>query len=101
MRRSSESHRMHLKSKLSLSGGPVDTLKGRRLLNACVLIALSSIAISPSVRAEVTDSAQDGFTIKTSVVIRASPADVYKRLVGEIGNWWHSGHTFSGDAHNL
>jgi uncharacterized protein YndB with AHSA1/START domain len=48
----------------------------------------------------VVDSAADGFTTKATVSIHASPADVYKRLL-EIGNWWASGHTFSGDAHNL
>jgi uncharacterized protein YndB with AHSA1/START domain len=70
------------------------------MMKAVVITALVLVA-SPAVMAEVTDSAADGFTIKTSVSIHASPADVYRRLVGEIGNWWNSGHTFSGDAHNL
>jgi uncharacterized protein YndB with AHSA1/START domain len=72
------------------------------VLTAVVMIALVFVA-SPSIRAEVTDSAADGFTVKATVTIHASPADVYKRLVGvgEIGNWWNSAHTFSGDAHNL
>jgi len=66
-----------------------------------VAIAALLITLSPAVQAEVKESSAGGFTIKSTVTIHASPADVYKRLVGEIGNWWSSGHTFSGDAHNL
>src|SRR5215469_13952703 len=72
----------------------------RQMLNA-VAMATLVITLSPAVRAEVKDSTPGGFTIKSTVTIHASPADVYRRLVGEIGNWWSSGHTFSGDAHNL
>jgi uncharacterized protein YndB with AHSA1/START domain len=51
--------------------------------------------------AEVVDSAAGGFTIKTTMDIRAAPDEVYRRLVSNIGDWWNSAHTFSGDAHNL
>ena len=51
--------------------------------------------------AEVVDSSSGGFTVKTIVVIQASPEDVYRRLVRGIGDWWDPAHTFSGDAHNL
>lgn len=51
--------------------------------------------------AEVADSSTDGFTVKTSIIIQASPAEVYRRLVHNVGDWWNSEHTFSGDAHNL
>jgi len=72
----------------------------RQILKAVPIVAMV-IALSPAVRAEVMDSAAGGFTIKSTVSIHASPAEVYKRLVGEVGNWWSPGHTFSGDAHNL
>ena len=72
----------------------------KQIVKAFAIAALV-IALSPALRAEVADSAPGGFTIKTTVSIHASPAEVYKRLVGEIGNWWSPGHTFSGDAHNL
>lgn len=51
--------------------------------------------------AEVADSGDNGFTIKIVTSIHAAPADVYKKLVHNIGDWWNSQHTFSGDAHNL
>jgi len=53
------------------------------------------------VRAEVTDSAANGFTVKITMVVHAAPAIVYNRLVHNVGDWWNSDHTFSGDAHNL
>jgi hypothetical protein len=66
--------------------------------------ALSLIAIvallAPSARADVADSAPNGFTIKITTTVKGSPDDVYRRLL-RIGDWWSSDHTFSGDAHNL
>jgi uncharacterized protein YndB with AHSA1/START domain len=51
--------------------------------------------------AEVIDSSASGFTLKTTVNIKAAPDEVYRRLVSNVGDWWNSAHTFSGDAHNL
>ncbi len=51
--------------------------------------------------AEVADSSLDGFTVKTSLTIQASPDEVYRRLVHNVGDWWSPQHTFSGDARNL
>ncbi|HEY6251244.1 MAG TPA: ATPase [Candidatus Angelobacter sp.] len=50
---------------------------------------------------EVADSGANGFTIKIVTSIHAAPGDVYKKLVHNVGDWWNSQHTFSGDAHNL
>jgi len=51
--------------------------------------------------AEIADSGANGFTIKIVTTIKAAPADVYKKLVNNVGDWWSPQHTFSGDAHNL
>ena len=51
--------------------------------------------------AEVADSAATGFTVKIQTRIHASPADVYTRLVHNIGDWWDPAHSYSGDAHNF
>ena len=51
--------------------------------------------------AEVADSSLGGFTVKTSITIQASPDEVYRRLVHNVGDWWSPQHTFSGDARNL
>jgi uncharacterized protein YndB with AHSA1/START domain len=63
---------------------------------------LAIVMLSPAlVRADVADSAANGFTVKLAVTIRATPQEVYSRLVHHVGDWWDSTHTFSGDAHNL
>lgn len=49
----------------------------------------------------VVDSAANGFTVRTTLTIRASPDEVYRKLVHNVGEWWDSAHTFSQDAHNL
>lgn len=51
--------------------------------------------------AEVVDSSSNGFTVKTTLAIQATPADVYRRLVHNVGDWWDSEHTYSGNSHNL
>jgi hypothetical protein len=70
------------------------------LRKIAVAVWLYALAQSLAV-AEVADSAANGFTIKIAMNIRASPADVYARLVHSVGQWWSSEHTFSGDARNL
>jgi hypothetical protein len=54
-----------------------------------------------SVRAEVKDSSADGFTIQDSVIIAENPNDVYNSIVDDVGLWWDSSHTISGNAENL
>src|SRR3984885_8937606 len=51
--------------------------------------------------ADVADSAANGFTVKIALTIQASPDDVYRKLVRNIGDWWDADHTFSGNSHNL
>lgn len=65
--------------------------------------ALLAIAIlAPNLAfADVADSAANGLTVKLAVTIQAPPQEVYRRLVHNVGDWWDSMHTFSGDAHNL
>jgi uncharacterized protein YndB with AHSA1/START domain len=71
----------------------------RRGIFSCCL-AIVALVPGPA-RADVADSAADGFTVKLAVTIRASPQDVYRRLVHNVGDWWDPAHTFSGDSHNL
>ena len=52
-------------------------------------------------RAEVADSASSGFTIKATIAIKATPDEVYRTLVRNVGDWWNPSHTYSHDAHNL
>jgi len=58
-------------------------------------------AVAPTwLAADVVDSSASGFTVKETINIQASPADVYARIF-RVSEWWSSAHTFSQDAHNL
>lgn len=70
-------------------------------LGACSAIISAVLLAAAPARAAVADSAANGFTVKLEFNIQASPQDVYRRLVHNVGDWWNSMHTFSGDAHNL
>lgn len=64
---------------------------------SCLLVCL---LISTFAVCEVADSGSNGFTIKTTLTIQASPEGVYRHLI-RVGEWWDPTHTFSGDSHNL
>jgi hypothetical protein len=65
-------------------------------------LAIAILALAPAwAAAEVVDSSPSGFTVKLAVNILAPPADVYQRLIHNVGDWWNPAHTYSGDAHNL
>ena len=68
----------------------------RMFLLAVIVVALGQAYAA----AEIADSAANGFTYKTTLNLQAAPDIVYQRLIN-IGNWWGSEHTFSGDARNL
>ena len=63
-----------------------------------ILLAAGFVAFLA--HAEVADSSANGFTVKTTVQIQAAPDAVYRRVL-QIGDWWSSTHTFSGDSKNL
>jgi uncharacterized protein YndB with AHSA1/START domain len=64
---------------------------------AAIFLALAPQWAMPA----VVDSSASGFTVRTTLAIRAAPEDVYRRLVRNVGDWWNSSHTLSGNAHNL
>jgi uncharacterized protein YndB with AHSA1/START domain len=61
----------------------------------------AALVLTGAARADVADSAANGFTIKITLNVQAAPADVYRNLVHNVGEWWNAEHTFSRDAHNL
>ncbi len=63
------------------------------------IIAL--VAVAGAASAEVTDSAEGGFTTVNEVVIAADRAAVWQQSIDNIGQWWSSDHTISGDASRL
>jgi len=66
------------------------------------LAVLAAAVFAPAcASADVVDSAPNGFTLKITLTVQSMPADVYRLLVHNWGDWWSSSHTYSGDAHNL
>jgi uncharacterized protein YndB with AHSA1/START domain len=61
-----------------------------------ILLAL----LLSTARAEVTDSAPGGFTVKQTVTVAASAAKAWTALI-DLPGWWDKSHTWSGDAANL
>lgn len=57
-----------------------------------LLLALPQLAA-----AEVTNSATNGFTTVNSVVVAADRSTAWAAAI-DIGRWWSSAHTMSGDA---
>lgn len=55
---------------------------------------------SATARAEVVDSAADGFTVKQTVTVAAPRARAWAALV-DIASWWAKDHTYTGDTKNL
>ena len=66
-----------------------------------ITLLFVNILFSGLSMAEVVDRSATGFKIKNVAGVSAPANRAYKVLVDEIGNWWDSAHTFSGDAHNL
>ena len=49
---------------------------------------------------EVLDSADNGFSLKHKVTIKATPEEVYETII-KPSRWWNSSHTWSGKSENL
>jgi uncharacterized protein YndB with AHSA1/START domain len=62
---------------------------------------LWSLMFVAAAQAAVVDSGANGFTVSIEATIQAPPDEVYRKFVGNTGEWWDSRHTFSGDAHNF
>ena len=66
----------------------------------CTFLYLSVI-LTTGARAEVTDAAAGGFTTVNEVLIDASVEVSWRAAIDDIGLWWNSDHTISGDASRL
>jgi len=64
-------------------------------------LALLMVIVPAIAGAEVADRSANGFTAKTTVTVAASADRAFRALVDDVGRWWDSSHTFSGDAANL
>jgi hypothetical protein len=70
----------------------------RSALRAAVLLGLTIGASVSS--ADVLSSSESGFALRNDALIAAKPPQVYASLL-QIGSWWDSAHTYSGDSRNM
>ena len=61
------------------------------------ILALIALTLAPLAAAEVRDAAGNGFTTVNEVIVDASRAEAWVAAL-DIGQWWSSDHTISGDA---
>jgi uncharacterized protein YndB with AHSA1/START domain len=69
--------------------------------STAIVMVCAALLVPGRAPAAVADSSASGFTAKLTLNIQAPPDDVYRKLVGNIGDWWEASHTFSGNPHNL
>jgi hypothetical protein len=61
------------------------------------IYALLALLTTLPVLAEVTDVATNGFTTVNEAIVEATPEAAWVGAI-EVGRWWSSDHTISGDA---
>jgi len=73
----------------------------RNALARCLGVAMVTfVAAVSSSSGDVAGVGDNGFTIHTTLSLSVPPARAYAAMV-EVGKWWGSDHTWSGDASNL
>ena len=65
-----------------------------------ILLSLLALSVLP-VHAEVTDSADNGFTTVNQLEIAATPTEAWIAATQRVGAWWNPDHTLSGDASRM
>lgn len=67
---------------------------------ACLLALWLAPLALVTARAEVRDSRENAFTIESTAITHATPAEIYRAL-GTVSEWWDPEHTWSGSSSNL
>ena len=57
-------------------------------------------ALTGGTAAKVVETGQSGFAVAFEADVKLVPADAYAKFL-EIGQWWSSDHSYSGDAKNM
>lgn len=76
-------------------------MPGAAIMRRCSLGTLALLVLSGITAQSAPQVSQNGFLVKFEVSVNAPAAKVYDALIGQIGSWWDSQHTYSGDAKNL
>jgi len=66
----------------------------------CTFVCLFVI-LATSARAAVTDAEAGGFTSVNEVIIDSDVEVSWRAAINDVGSWWSSDHTISGDASRL
>jgi uncharacterized protein YndB with AHSA1/START domain len=74
---------------------------GAAIMRRCSLGTLALMMLSGTPAQSTPEVTPNGFLVKFEISVNAPVAKVYEALVGQIGSWWNSEHTYSGDAKNL
>lgn len=70
-------------------------------MQSAVKLTIAFALLSCCASGAVVDSSASGFTVRVKTAIKATPGEVYKKFVHNVGDWWDPDHTFSKDSHNL
>ncbi len=74
---------------------------GTPMQRVLATILVVSSLFSYAAISEVLDAAPGGFSLTHEVTIDAARSDVWRSAVDEVGQWWSSDHTVSGNAGNM
>lgn len=66
-----------------------------------LVLGLSALVVPAPAGAEVTYLSDTGFIVENRVDVQATPEQVWKALVNDVGRWWPSDHTWYGNNANL
>ena len=67
---------------------------------ACLLVFMTATTMTAPAAAATSEVSPTGFIVSLRYDVNATPHRVWESL-GEIGKWWNSSHTWSGNAANL
>ncbi|MDM3872486.1 hypothetical protein QSV34_14125 [Porticoccus sp. W117] len=65
-----------------------------------IILSLAIILACPSLQAEVISKSGHGFALEIVAEVNSSSEKTYQQFL-QIGRWWDSSHTYSGDAANM
>jgi len=65
------------------------------------LLIAAALCAATNVRAELTRSGEQAFTVVHRLETPAAPAEAWRVMAGHIDQWWNPDHSWSGQAANL
>jgi uncharacterized protein YndB with AHSA1/START domain len=74
---------------------------GAAIMRRYSLGTLALVMLSGTPTQSAPQVTPNGFLVKFEVSVNAPTTKVYDALVAQVGSWWDSEHTYSGDAKNL